>query len=77
MGDVVGDLLEAPHQRLDALEHGVEVDREPVELVVGAGDRQPAGEIAGHDGARRLGHGIDAVQHAPRDEESAGEARAR
>ena len=73
VGDVVGDLLEAPHQRLDPLQHDVEVDREPVELVVGAGDRQPAGEIAGHDGARRLGHGVDAAQHAARDEEAAGQ----
>ena len=35
--------------------------------------RQPAGEVAGHDGARRLGHGVDAAQHAARDEEAAGQ----
>ena len=32
-------------------------------------------EIAGHDGARRLGHGVDAAQHAARDEEAAGQAQ--
>ena len=39
MGDVVGDFLQARHQRLDAVEHGVEVVGETVELVAGAGDR--------------------------------------
>ncbi len=74
MGDVVGDFLQARHQRFDAVEHGVEVVGETVEFVAGAGDRQPVAEIAFHDVARRLGHGVDAVQHAPRDEEAAGEA---
>ena len=73
VGDVVGNLLEAPHQRLDPLQHDVEIDREPVELVVGTGSRQTAGEVAGHDGARRLGHGVNAAQHAARDEEAAGQ----
>ena len=45
----------------------------PVELIAGAGDRQAAGKIAGHDGLRRLGHGVDAAEHAPADEEAAGE----
>ena len=71
--DVVGDFLEAAHQRLDALQHGVEMLGEAVELVAGAGDRQAAGEIAGHDGLRLVGHGLDAVEHAPADEEAAGE----
>ena len=42
MGDVVGDLLHAGHQLADAVEHGVEVVRQPVELVAGAGDGEPA-----------------------------------
>ena len=42
MGDVVGNLLQAHHQRLDALEHGVEVFREAIEFVTAAPDRQPA-----------------------------------
>ena len=75
--DIVGDLLQAAHQRLDALEHGVEVFRQPVEFVAGAGDRQPLAEIAGHDGAGGLGHGVDAAQHAAGDEQPAGQARAR
>ena len=47
--------------------------REPIELVVGPDGRQAAGQVAGHDGARRLGHGVDAAQHAARDEEAAGQ----
>ena len=72
MGDIVGNFLQPAHQRLDALEHGVDVVGEAVELVAGAGDRQPAGQIAGHDGLRRAGHGVDAAEHAPADEEAAG-----
>ena len=34
--------------------------------------RRP-GKIARHDGARGLGHGVDALEHAARDEEAAGE----
>ena len=74
VGDVVGDLLEAVHERLDALEHDIEVAGEPVELVAGAGDRQPPGEIAVHDGAGGIGHGVDALEHAAGHEEAAGEA---
>src|SRR5664279_1973282 len=36
--DIVGDLLQAVHQRLDALQHDVEVLGQPIELVAGAGD---------------------------------------
>ena len=36
VGDIVGDLLEPLHQLLDAVEHGVEVGGERVELVVRA-----------------------------------------
>ena len=75
MGDIVGYFLEAPHQGLDALEHGVEVIGEAVELVAGAGDRQTSGEIAAHDGLRRIGHGVDALEHAAADEESAGKPK--
>ena len=75
MGDIVGHLLQAAHQRFDALEHGVDVVGEAVEFVAGAGNRQPAGKIAGHDGLRRSGHGIDAVEHPPADEETAGKAK--
>ena len=37
--DVVGHFLQAAHQRLDALQHGVEVERQPVEFVARPGDR--------------------------------------
>ncbi len=59
------------HERLDALEHGVEVVGEPVELVAGAGDRQPPGEVAVHDLARGLGHRVDAPEHPAGDEQTA------
>ena len=32
-------------------------------------------EIALHDGLRGLGHRVDALEHAPRDEEAAGEPK--
>ena len=40
--DVVGDLAQAGHQLLDALEHGVELAGKPIELVVGAVARNAA-----------------------------------
>ena len=73
MRDVVGDFLQTPHQRFDALEHGIEVIGKPVEFIAGAGDRQSAGKIARHDHLRLLGHGVDAAEDAPADEEAAGE----
>ncbi len=60
------------HQRFDAFEHDVEVVGQTIEFVAGAGDRQPFAEIARHDGAGGFGHGIDAAQHAARDEQPAG-----
>ena len=71
--DIVGDLLQAMHQRLDALKHDVEVFRQPVELIAGTGDRQPLAEIAGHDGAGGFRHRIDAAKHAAGDEQPAGQ----
>ena len=72
MRDIVGNFLQAAHQRLDALQHDVEIFGQPVEFVAGAGDRQPPAEIAGHDGAGGFGHGVDAAQHAAGDEQPAG-----
>ena len=74
MGDVVGDFLQPVHQRLDALQHGVEVTGKTIELVAAAPDRQPAGEVAGHDALGRAGHGVDPLQHAPRHEDAAADA---
>ena len=73
MRDVVGHLLEAAHQRLDAVEHGVDVERQAVDLVAGAGDRQPIGQVAGHDALRFLRDRVDPPQDAPADEEAAAE----
>ena len=73
MGDIVGHLLEAAHERLDALEHGIEVVGEPIELVAGAGDRQAPGQVAVHDLARRVRHRVDALEHPPRHEQAAGD----
>ena len=73
VGDVVGDFLQAHHQRLDPLQHGVEIFRQPVEFVAAAPDRQPLAEIARHDALGGAGHGVDAPQHPPRDEDAAAE----
>ena len=53
----------------DPGQHGVEVFGQAVELVAGAGHRQPAAQIAAHDAAARLGDAVDALQRAPADEE--------
>src|SRR4051794_23246639 len=70
MRDVVGDLLQAPHQRLDTFQHDVEVDGEPIEFVADARDRKAPGEIAGHDALCRVGDGVETLEHAARDEET-------
>ncbi len=76
MGEAVGDGAKVAHQRLDAVEHGVQRRREMVELVAGAAQRHPAVERAGHDragGAVDLG---DPAAHQPRQEPAGGERRA-
>ena len=73
MRNVVGDFFQSAHQRLDALEHDVEIGGEPVELIADTGHRQSAGQVAGHDALRRVGDGIEALEHASRHEEAAGE----
>ncbi len=55
----IGDLAQAPHQLLDAVEHGIEIGGERVEFVIGLGDRNPARQIAGHD---LLAGRVDAVE---------------
>ena len=61
------------HQRLDPLQHGVEIFRQPIEFVAAAPDRQPPAEIAGHDALGGAGHGVDTPQHPPRDKDAAAE----
>jgi hypothetical protein len=75
VGDIVGHFLEAVHERLDALQHDVEVAGEPVELVAGPRDREPPGQIAVHDLARRFRHRVDALEHATGHEQTAGHAQ--
>src|SRR5258707_2569187 len=53
---------QAAHERLDALQHAVEIDGKPVELVAAADDRQPARKVSGHDSLRGAGHGFDALR---------------
>ena len=74
VGDIVGDFLQPHHQGLDPLQHGVEVFGEAIEFVAAASDRQPAGEIAGHDALGGAGHGVDPLQHPPRHEDAAADA---
>ena len=71
VSDVVGHLLEAAHQRFDALQHAVQVEGEAIEFVGAAGNRQPARKVAGHDGLRRRGHRFDAIENAPAHEQAA------
>ena len=71
VGDVVGDVLDAVEQMLDALEHGVQAVGQPVEFVAGAGHLEPSGQVAEHDPAAGRGQRIDALQHAAADEDVA------
>ena len=75
VGDVVGDFLQSDHQGFDALQHGVEIFRQTVELVAAAPDRQPPAQVARHDALRGAGHRIDPPQHAPRNKDTAAEAK--
>ena len=69
MRDIVGDLLQPLVQSADPGQHDVEIFRQAVELVAGAGHRQAPAEIAAHDPQARLGNVVDALQRAPADEE--------
>ncbi len=60
MGDVVGDLPQALHQGGDAVEHAIEGDRKPVEIVVRAANRNAAGQVAVDDRLRRAAHRCEA-----------------
>ena len=73
VSDVVGDFLQSHHQRLDALQHGVEIFGQAIELVAAAPDGQPAREVAYHDALGGPGHGVDTPQHPPRHKDAAAE----
>lgn len=46
MGEAVGERAQFLHQAGDAIEHRIDLDRQPVEDVAGAGDRDAMAEIA-------------------------------
>ncbi len=54
MGDIVGDLADAPHQSLDLIQHGIEIDGELIEVISGSGGGYSSGEVAAHDLAAGL-----------------------
>ena len=74
MGDVVADLADAGDQLGDAVEHLVEVRRQPVELVVRPAHGNSAVERAGHDFAAGQVDGVDAAQHRSADQHPARDA---
>ena len=65
--DVVGRLLHLAHQRLDAVEHEIEVLGEPVPFVARAAQRNAFAEIALHDRAADRVDGLDPPDGAARD----------
>ena len=65
--DVVGRLLHLAHQRLDAVEHAIEVLGEPVPFVAGSAQRNPLAEIALHDRAADRVDRLDPSDGAARD----------
>src|SRR6516165_6916633 len=66
MSDVVGDLAVGLHQFLDAIEHRVEIFREPIPLVTGAAQRYPLAEPASHNLAARRVDRFDPRDRTPR-----------
>ena len=62
--DIGRDLLQAFHQLGDAVEHPVQGEREPVEIVTGAAHRHALREIAGDDRLRRAPDRLDALEKA-------------
>ena len=48
--NIVADLLDLSHQRLDAVQHQIEVLRDAIPFVMGAAERNPLVETAEHDG---------------------------
>src|SRR5262249_26523250 len=75
VGDIVGNFFEPFEQHLDTLKHQVQIHGKAIKLIVGIVDWQAAGQVTGHDRARRFGHGIDASEHTARDEKSASQAK--
>ena len=71
MGDIVRNLANPLHQRGDAVEHGVEIARQPVQFVVRAGEGQPPGKIFMQQGRGLVAHRVHPVEQAAGDEQPA------
>src|SRR5690606_20029388 len=69
--DAVADVPEARHQLLDLVEHRVQVLRELVVLVAGAGDRHWLAQVAGDDLAGRAVDLREPALRAEADQEAA------
>ena len=74
VGDVARDLLHAGHEALDLVEHLVQADGQPVELVARAGNGNALRQVARHDGAAGGGDGLDAAQEIAAHQHAAEEA---
>ena len=72
--DIVGHFAQAAEQLLDPLQHLVHIARQPVDLVMRALERQPAGQIAGHDPLARGCHLVNAAQNVAGNPKRADEA---
>ena len=64
--DVVADLLDLAHQRLDAVEHQIEVFGDAIPFVVRSAERNTLVEAALHDGAAGRVDLLDAPDGAAR-----------
>ena len=63
MGDAVAHLLDLPHQKFDAIQHGIEICRELVPFIGSAMNRYSSLKVALHDGSAS---GIDALNPSDR-----------
>lgn len=77
VGNVVRHILETVKQSLDAVQHEIEPDGEPVELVAGAVDRQTLGQVPRHDAPAGRRHGVNAPQHPATHEDKRDDAEDR
>ena len=69
--DIGRDLAQAFHQLGDAVEHPVQGERQPVEIVVGAAHRHALREIAGDDRLRRAPDRLDALEQGETERDAA------
>ena len=62
MRDVTADVVQTPHQILDACEHAIESFGQPAELVMRTDHGNAPRKIAVHNGSRRAIDGIDPLE---------------